>query len=99
MTVTASTPEGRFLNRVERRAAFLKVLCLADYGIYLAADPHQRKRSIDMLVRLIARQSELPHLSADTLARASEIFNQEFEAMQKNLPHDVQYRNRLKKDW
>lgn len=99
MTVTASTPEGRFLNRVERRAAFLKILCLANHGIYLAPDPHQRKHSLDMLVRLIARQSELPHLSSDTLARAAEIFGREMEAMQKNLPHDVQYRNRLKKDW
>ncbi|MBL8443834.1 MAG: hypothetical protein JNK52_07270 [Zoogloeaceae bacterium] len=99
MTATASTPEGRFLNRVERRAAFLKILGLADYGIYLAPDPHQRKRSIEMLVRLIARQSELPHLSADALARAAEIFTRELEAMQKSLPHDVQYRNRLKKDW
>lgn len=99
MPVTANTPEGRFLHRVERRAAFLKTLCSADYGIYLAPDPHQRKRSIDMLVRLIARQTELPHLSAETLARAAEMFTRELEAMQKTLPHDVQYQNRLKKDW
>lgn len=99
MTVTANTPEGRFIHRVERRAAFLKTLCVADFGIYLAPDPHQRMRSIEMLVRLIARQSELPHLSSEAIAQAAGIFSRELEAMQKTLPHDVQYRNRLKKDW
>lgn len=99
MTAPANTPEGRFLNRVERRAAFLKMLSVAEFGIYLAPDPNQRKRSIDMLIRLIARQSELPHLSAETLAKAAEIFTHEMESMQKFLPHDVKYCNRLKKDW
>ena len=99
MTVTPNTPEGRYMNRIERRLSFLKLLGQAEMGIYLASDPDQRKRSISNLARLMARQSELPHLKPDVLAQATNLLTRELEALQRVLPHDVQYQNRLKKDW
>lgn len=52
-----------------------------------------------MLARLIARQRELPTLSRDTLAQASRVLEQRLESMQKQLPSDVQYRNRIRSSW
>lgn len=92
-------PESRFLHRIERRSRFLKTLFIAELGIYLPADEQQRRRSIEMLVRLTARQSELPHLTPDTMKCAVEIFTNHLEAMQRVLPHDVQYRNRIRRQW
>lgn len=92
-------PESRFLHRIERRSRFLKTLFIAELGIYLPADAQQRRRSIEMLVRLTARQSELPHLTPDTMKRAVDIFTHHLEAMQRVLPHDVQYRNRIRRQW
>lgn len=102
MTVTPSTPntpEGRYLHRVERRVTFLKMFIQAELGVYLSPDAKLRKRAVEQLVRSIARQSELPHLKPETLERATDMFMREFEAMQKILPHDVQYVNRLKQTW
>ena len=94
-----STPDSRFLERVERRARFLKTLFIAEMGIYLSPDEQQRKRTIEMLVRLIARQSELPHLKPSTLEEAYGIIREHLESMQRVLPHDVQYRNRIRRNW
>jgi hypothetical protein len=91
--------QGRFLDRIERRVVFLKTLQDAGLGVYLPADEQQRKRAIEMAVRLTARQSELPDLTPDTLARAFEIVRAHLEATQKVLPHDVQYRNRVRQTW
>jgi hypothetical protein len=99
MTDSQTTPESRFLNRVQRRVAFLKVLSTAELGIYLSPEPEQRKRTIERLITLIARQSELPHLSPTSVKQAYDIINEQLEAMQKTLPHDVQYRNRLRPRW
>lgn len=99
MAEPLTDPEARFLHRVERRASFLKTLFIAEMGIYLSPDDHQRKRTIESLVRMIARQSELPHLRPDTLRQAYEMFNVHLEGMQRVLPHDVQYRNRLRRNW
>ncbi len=94
-----SDPEKRFLDRIERRARFLKLLFIAELGVYLSPDELQRKRTIETLVRMTARQSELPHLRPETLKQAYEIVQSHLEAMQRVLPHDVQYRNRLRRHW
>lgn len=91
--------ETRFLQRIERRAQFLKTLFIAEFGIYLSPDEGQRKRSIEALVRMMARQSELPHLKPETLNAATTMIRNHLESMQRVLPHDVQYRNRLRRDW
>ncbi len=91
--------EARFLNRIERRVSFLKALFIAELGIYLSPDDQQRRRSIEMLVRVTAKQNELPHIKPATLKRAVDLMQSHLEAMQKVLPHDVQYRNRLKRTW
>jgi hypothetical protein len=95
----SNDPETRFLERVERRARFLKLLFIAELGIYLSPDEQQRKRTIEGLVRMIARQSELPHLRPEALNKGYEIVLGHLEAMQRVLPHDVQYRNRLRRNW
>lgn len=99
MPEPSNDPESRFLQRIERRAQFMKTLFMAELGIYLSPDEQQRKHSIDTLVRMSARQSELPHLTPATLRRATEIVMQHLESMQQVLPHDVQYRNRLRRNW
>ncbi|QID19030.1 hypothetical protein G3580_16245 [Nitrogeniibacter mangrovi] len=92
-------PEARYLNRVERRLRVLETLEKAGLGLYLPPDARQRKAAIDMLARLIARQRELPRLSRDTLAKAASDLEKRLESMQKQLPSDVQYRNRIRSNW
>ena len=99
MAVTPTDPSSRFLQRVERRARFLETLFIAEMGIYLPPDSDQRKRTIEMLTRLIARQSELPHITPEAFHHAYDILSRHLEAMQKVLPHDVQYRNRIRRAW
>ena len=91
--------QGVFLDRIERRVKTFTTLLDAGLGVYLAPDEQQRARAIEQFVRLTARKSELPLLSTSTLARASEIVRTHLEATQKVLPHDVQYRNRVRKSW
>ncbi len=93
------TPEARFLNRVERRLKVLETLEKAGMGIYLPPDAQQRKAAIDMLARLIARQRELPAISRDAMAQAASEIEKRLESMQKQLPSDVQYRNRIRSSW
>ena len=99
MVETATDTQARFLQRIERRTRFLKTLQDAGLGVYLPPDEQQRKRVIELVVRMTARQSELPQLSADTLNRAATMVRAHLEAMQQVLPHDVQYRNRIRRDW
>lgn len=94
-----SSPQENFLLRIERRSRFLKTLQSSGLAVFLPPDERARKQAIDLIVRSTARQSELPHLDAATLAKAAEILRTHFEAMQSLLPHDVQYRNRIKRDW
>lgn len=88
-----------FLDRIERRVKILTTLLDAGLGIYQPTDDHQRKRAIEQVVRTTARSSELPQLKPETLAKAFAIIQGHLEAMQKVLPHDVQYRNRVRKSW
>jgi hypothetical protein len=91
--------KARFLQRIERRAKFLKTLLACDMAIYLPSEEKQRRQTIEQVVRMTARHSELPHLGQDTLAEAYNILLSNLEDMQRVLPHDVQYRNRIKRNW
>ena len=99
MAEIPNDPQSIFLDRIERRIKIFKTLIDAGLGVYLPGEDQQRRRSIEQVVRMTARQSELPHLSADTLKKAYDLVNGHLEAMQKVLPHDVQYRNRVRKNW
>ncbi|THF63877.1 hypothetical protein E6C76_14965 [Pseudothauera nasutitermitis] len=99
MAEPSADPQARFLDRIDRRVRYLKSLQSAGLGVYLPADERQRTQAIEMVVRLTARQSELSHLTADTLRIATERVREHLEAMQAVLPHDVQYRNRIKRNW
>ncbi|WP_230969713.1 hypothetical protein [Nitrogeniibacter aestuarii] len=94
-------PNERYNNRLERRLKVLELLEQAGFGLYLPPDGKQRKDAVDKLARLIARQRELPKLSRATLDQASAQLESRLEAMQKHLPTDVQYRNRIRSrnDW
>ncbi|MBA4742027.1 MAG: hypothetical protein H2060_04890 [Azoarcus sp.] len=91
--------EQRFLERIERRVEFFRTLFIAELGVYLPSDETQRRRAIDTLVRMTARQKELPHIRPAALKQAVNTLSQQLEAMQKLLPHDVQYRNRVRRPW
>lgn len=93
------TPQAQFLQRVERRVRFMKNLQDAGLGIYLPAEEQTRKHAFEQLARITARHSELPHLDAATMAQAAELFRTHIEALQSVLPHDVQYRNRIRRNW
>ncbi|NMG45351.1 hypothetical protein GPA22_16670 [Aromatoleum toluvorans] len=88
-----------FLDRIERRVKILKTLLDAGLGVYQAAEEEKRKRAIETVARMTARTSELPRLTPETLAKACDIIASHLEPMQKVLPHDVQYRNRMRKAW
>ncbi|PTD95398.1 hypothetical protein [Pseudothauera lacus] len=99
MASPASDPQASFLDRIERRLRFLKTLQAGGLGVYLPGDERQRTHAIEQVVRMTARTSELPLLTADTLKTATEKVRAHLEAMQSVLPHDVQYRNRIKRSW
>lgn len=99
MPEVPSDVQSVFLDRIERRVKILKTLLDAGLGVYQATEDQQRKRAIEQVVRLTARSSELPQLRPETLAKAYEIVAGHLDAMQKVLPHDVQYRNRMRKSW
>jgi len=91
--------QERFLERLERRATFLVTIEHSGMGIFLPSEERQRARLIENLARAIARANELPHLNAATLKIATDRLTSLLESMQKHLPHDVQYRNRIRRDW
>lgn len=99
MAEMPSDIQSVFLDRIERRVKTLKTLLDAGLGVYQSSEEQQRKRAIEQVVRMTARQSELPQLKPETLAKAREIVTSHLDAMQKVLPHDVQYRNRVRKSW
>lgn len=99
MADVPSDIQSVFLDRIERRVKILKTLLDAGLGVYQSSEEQQRKRAIEQVVRMTARQSELPQLKSETLAKAYEIVSSHLEGMQKVLPHDVQYRNRVRKSW
>lgn len=96
---TSQDPQSRYLRRVERRIKVLETLEKAGLGVFLPGDGEQRRRQIEMLARLIARQSELPVLERATFAQATQMLERHLEAMQKLLPNDVQHRNRIRRNW
>jgi hypothetical protein len=99
MSEPSADPQARFLDRIERRISYLKTLQEAGLAVYLPAEDKQRLQAVEKLVRDAARPKELPYLSSDTLRDARERLGKTLEAMQTLLPHDVQYRNRIKRIW
>ena len=99
MAAQPTDPAERFLDRIERRVKTLQTLAEAGLGVYLPSDEDKRKRAIEQAVRLTARQSELPHLTPEILERAYTVMRTHLEAGQRALPHDVQYRNRIRQTW
>lgn len=97
--LTPTEAEKRFQDRIARRLKFLQSLAHCGLGVYLAAEEGQRRKAIETMVRGTAHASELPHLSAETLKAAAASITAALEAMQHQLPHDVQYRNRIRKEW
>lgn len=89
----------RYLERLERRARFLVTLEHSGMALFLPSDTRQREKLIESLARAIARPNELPQLSAETLRQACTRLNSLIERMQAHLPHDVQYRNRIRREW
>lgn len=92
-------PQHIFLDRIDRRVKILATLLEAGLGVYLPAEEPVRRKAIEQVVRLTARPTELPLLTPETLRTAYRIVETHLEAMQRTLPHDVQYRNRLRKNW
>lgn len=99
MSEQMNEAETRFMERIDRRVEFLKTLLTAELGTYLPPDEQQRKRAIEMIVRMTARQKELPYIRPEIMLKATHMLTSHFEAMQKVLPNDVQYRNRVRKHW
>lgn len=99
MSDASRDPQSSFLDRVDRRVKTLKTLLDAGLGVYLPAEEPQRRKAVEQILRLTARSTELPLLTPETLRKAYEIVDNHLEAMQRVLPHDVQYRNRLRKTW
>ena len=92
-------PQSRYLRRVDRRLRVLQTLEKAGLGIYLPPDNTQRKTNIELLARLIARPSELSSLPREAFAEAAQRLDKQLQSMQKQLPSDVQYRNRIRSSW
>jgi|SRR5690554_2511149 len=99
MSEPLNEAETRFMERIERRIEFLRTLVTAELGIYLPPDEKQRTRAIETVVRLTARQKELPYIRPHVMEKATQLIGAQIEGMQKLLPNDVQYRNRLRKHW
>ena len=91
--------QARFLERLERRAKFLITIEHSGLAIYLPSEETQRARLIETFAKSIARPSELRQLSSDTISQATKRLMGLIEQMQQHLPHDVQYRNRIRRDW
>ena len=91
--------ETRFMERIERRVEFLKTLISVQLGLYLPPDEMQRRHAIETIVRMTARQRELPYIRPETMQHATDMLAGHIESMQKLLPNDVQYRNRIRKHW
>ena len=97
-----ATPEEiqeRFLERLERRAKFLITIEHSGMAIYLPSEERQRARLVESLARAIARPNELPLLKPETIKQAIDRLTKLIDAMQHHLPHDVQFRNRIRRDW
>lgn len=96
---TSEEVQARYLERLERRATFLLTIEHSGMAIFLPAEERQRSRLLESLARAIARPKELPMLSPETFKHAAARLGELIESMQKHLPHDVQYRNRIRRDW
>lgn len=97
-----ATPEEareRYLHRIDSRLKFLALLERSELAVYLASDEFMRKRQARNLAKSLARPSELPLLATEVIDEAAQQLLKGLEQMQPRLPHDVQYRNRIRRDW
>ncbi|HLW05834.1 MAG TPA: hypothetical protein VKY38_09725 [Azoarcus sp.] len=99
MTEPLNEAEIRFLERIERRADFFRSLYDAGLALYLPADPELRSRTLDHFLRATARPKDQGAIRPETFEQAAAQILSIFEEMQKLLPTDVQYRNRLRRTW
>lgn len=96
---TPSEAESRFLARITRRLRFIEQLSQAGLGVYLPAEEAARRKAVDQLVRFTAHANEIAHIPTARLQDATAALLSALDEAQRHLPYDVQYRNRLKRDW
>lgn len=97
-----TTPEearARYLLRIDGRLKFLGLLDRNELAIYLPGDEQMRKRQAKSLAKSLARPNELPLLPSELIDEAAQRLLKGLEQMQPRLPHDVQYKNRFRRDW
>jgi len=97
-----ATPEeiqDRYLQRIESRLKFLGLLDRSELAVYLPGDELMRKRQVRSLAMSLARPNELQQLPPELIDEAAQRLLKGLEQMQPRLPHDVQYRNRIRRDW
>ena len=97
-----ATPEeiqDRYLQRIESRLKFLGLLERSELAVYLPGDELMRKRQVRSLAMSLARPNELQQLPPELIDEAAQRLLKGLEQMQPRLPHDVQYRNRIRRDW
>lgn len=99
MTEPLNEAEIRFLKRIERRVDFFRLLHDAGLALYIPADPEQRSRTINHFLRATTRPKDQGSIRPQTFEQAAAQITSIFEEMQKLLPTDVQYRNRLRRTW
>jgi hypothetical protein len=97
--LTQTEAENRFLSRVARRLKFFESVSDCGLAIFLPSDEKQRTRAIERMVRMMARPNEFELISPARLKDATEAITAGLDNMQRNLPHDVQYRNRMFRMW
>ncbi|MDY0012149.1 MAG: hypothetical protein RBS40_04575 [Rhodocyclaceae bacterium] len=96
---TPAEAETRFLARISRRLRFIEQLGQAGLAVYLPTEEEQRRKAVDHLVRFTAHANEIGLLPQERLKDAAAAVLAAMEEGQRHLPHDVQYRNRLKRAW
>ncbi|MBX3686147.1 MAG: hypothetical protein KF909_08420 [Rhodocyclaceae bacterium] len=96
---TAQEARERYLQRIDGRLKFLALLDRNELALYLPSDEQMRKRQAKNLARSLARPNELPLLPSELLDEVAQRLLKGLEQMQARLPHDVQYKNRIRRDW
>lgn len=96
---TPDEARERYLQRIESRLKFLGLLDRCEMAVFLPSDELMRKHQATGLAKALARPNELPLLPPELIDEASQKLLKGLEQMQPRLPHDVQYRNRIRRDW
>ena len=91
--------KARFMERIDRRLQFLDQLREAGLGVYLPPDKSKREQAVSALVQATIRGKERGMLNMRVIADAQAQVMQRLEAQQNLLPHDVQFKNRIRSSW